>query len=179
MRCCAVLLAATACTHHQPARTLLPETPSTKAVVELGNGRQVEVRATPTPDGLRWVAQDTGAPGFGKVIDAADIRGYTTFHHVRGLFEGAAVAGLTGIAIGATVGYASGDDKCASWCIFEFTAREKAGIGALFLGSLGVVLGGALGAVAGSRDFHQLDTAPRLTATVAPGHAGGALSWRF
>ncbi|MEO7733866.1 MAG: hypothetical protein ABIY55_23075 [Kofleriaceae bacterium] len=183
MRRCAVLVLATACTHHQQVRTLLPDAPSTRAIAELGDHRQVEVLATATPEGLRWVSQDTGSPGRGAIIDPADMRGYATFRHGRGLAEGIAVGGLTGVAVGAVLGFASGDDACApeSFCILRFSAGEKAGIGAFVLGSVGVAVGALVGAVAGSRDVHELDTeyVPRVTASLTPGHAGGALSWRF
>jgi hypothetical protein len=183
MRRCALLVLATACTHHQPVKTLLPATPSTKAIAKLGDGREVEVLATPTPEGLRWVSQDKADPKRGTIVDPADMRGYTTFHHGRGLLEGFGVGLLGGAAVGIALGLASGDDTCApeSFCLFQFTAGEKAALGGIVLGTVGLALGGVIGAIAGSRDFHERNTAyvPRVTATLAPGHAGGGLSWAF
>jgi hypothetical protein len=183
MRFCAVILLATACTHHPQTRTLLPDTPSMKAVAQLRDGREVDVVATSTPEGLRWIARGGPRTRTGRVVDPADMRSYTTLRRGRGLGEGIAICGLAGIALGALIGLSSGRDHCAddSVCLIEFTARQKAVVDAFGLGSLGVGLGALFGAAAGSRDVHELDTnhAPRVTPMLGPGRAGGALSWSF
>jgi hypothetical protein len=177
------MVLATACTHHQPVTTLLPASPSTKAIVELADGREVEVLATSTPAGLRWVAQGKTSTGTDVIVEPARMRSYTTFRHGRGFVEGLGVGALSGVAVGAALGLASGDDKCAedSFCFFQFSAGEKAAIFGIALGGIGLALGGAIGAVAGSRDVHEIGPAyvPRVTATLAPGHTGGGLAWSF
>ncbi|GHA74456.1 thiamine pyrophosphate-dependent enzyme [Pontibacter akesuensis] len=62
----------------------------------------------------------------------------------RGVLLGA----LGGMAVGAIVGYASGDDTCppGSWCLFQLSAGDKAVIG----GVTGIGPGMALGALASS-----------------------------
>ncbi|WP_242927914.1 hypothetical protein [Pontibacter vulgaris] len=53
-----------------------------------------------------------------------------------------------GVAAGALIGYAQGDDVCGSgtWCIFQFSAEEKARLGAV----LGVIPGLSIGLLLGS-----------------------------
>jgi hypothetical protein len=154
MRVCVALLFATACTHHHRVTTLPPTSPSATTAAQLGA---------------------TGA--------SADMRNYTTISRGRGAVEGLALGGAGGAAIGAVIGLASGDDTCArdSFCILRFSAGDKAVFGAIGLGSLGLGLGALIGAVAGSRDVYELDSAlvPRVSTTIAPGRAGGALSWSF
>jgi hypothetical protein len=173
---------ATACTHHHPVTTLLPISPSAEATAQLGNGRDVDVRAEPTPTGARWIAQGEPLPG-GVVVESADMRSYTTVSRGRGAAEGLALGGLGGAALGAVIGLASGDDKCAErgFCILLFSARDKAILGGIAFGGLGLALGGLLGALVGSRDVYEIDSAyvPRLSTTIAPGRAGGGLTWSF
>ena len=177
------MVLATACTHHSQTTTLLPTRPSMTAVAELRDGREVEVLATQTPEGLRWVAQGRTRTATSRVVDPADMRSYTTIHRGRGAVEGLAIGALAGIAVGALIGLSSGDDHCAndSVCLIEFTARQKAVVDAFGLGFVGTGVGAVLGAALGSRDRRVLDPTyvPRVTPTLASGRAGGALSWSF
>ncbi|MEJ8756347.1 hypothetical protein WG947_05035 [Pontibacter sp. H259] len=65
------------------------------------------------------------------------------------LTTGALLGALGGVITGAVIGYASGDDECdpATWCIFVYTAEEKATFGAI----LGVIPGTGLGLLLGSK----------------------------
>jgi hypothetical protein len=119
----------------------------------------------------------------GAIVESANMRSYTTVSHGRGAVEGLALGVLGGVAIGAGIGFASGDDTCpeSSFCILRFSAGDKAVLGAIGFGSIGLGLGTLIGAVIGSRDVYELDSAfvPRVSTMIAPGRAGGALSWSF
>ena len=75
----------------------------------------------------------------------------------RGALEGAGIGLLSGGALGAAIGFASGDDTCPprSFCIMRFSAAQKAGILAVGFGALGLVAGSLVGAVVGHRDEVQ------------------------
>ena len=158
MRVCAALLLATACTHHHPVTTLRPTS------------------RTATPDDGR-----AGPPG--PIVDSAEVRSFTTVSHGRGALEGLLLGGASGLALGVGIGLAGGDDHCnaSSFCIFQFSAGEKALIGGLALGATGLALGAVVGAVIGSHDVYELDSGfvPRVSTTIGPGRAGGGLSWSF
>lgn len=187
MRVCVPLLLATACTHHYAVPTLLPTSAAVEATAQLVHDGEVELRAARTPDGIRWVQRtphdDGGARAPAVIVDADAIRSYTTVSHGRGALEGLALGAASGIAAGVAIGLASGDDHCNSdsFCILQFSAGDKALIGAAVLGSIGLGLGAALGAVIGSRDVYERGSGavPRMSAIVAPGRAGGALTWSF
>ena len=75
-----------------------------------------------------------------------------------GAYQGMGIGLLTGAALGAVAGLASGDDNCpssgsfssGSWCFFRFSAQEKAGLGAVGLGLVGMLVGGIVGGLAGA-----------------------------
>jgi hypothetical protein len=181
MRVYAAVLFTTACTHHHVMTSLRPISASAEASAQLEDGRVVEVHAAPTPEGARWMKQDKAART-SVIVESTDIRSYTTVSHGRGALEGLAVTGLSGAALGVVTGLASGDDKCnQDFCIFLFTAREKAVVGGVVFGGLGIVLGALIGAIVGSRDVYEAESAhvPRISTTIAPGRAGAGLSWTF
>jgi hypothetical protein len=181
--CAAVLLFATACTHHHPVTTLHPISPEASATAQLGDGRDVAVRAEPTPEGARWIEQGETPTTTGVIVESADMRSYTTVSRGRGAVEGVALGGLGGATLGAVLGFAGGDDTCqsGSFCILKFSARDKAFLGGVALGAIGAALGGLIGALAGSRDVYEPDPGymPRVSAMIAPGRAGAGLSWTF
>ena len=183
MKVCAAVVLATACTHHHPVTTLLPASPSDEAIAQLGDGRDVPVRAAATPQGARWIAQDMTVAGTSVVVESANIRSYTTVSRGRGLAEGLALGGLGGAALGIVLGLADGDDKCPpdNFCLIQFSAGAKAAIGGIALGGIGLVLGGLLGVAVGSHDVYEIDPAyvPRVSATIAHGRTNGGLSWSF
>ena len=186
MRVCVPLLLATACTHHHPVPTLLPTSSAVEATGQLVNEGEVELRAARTADGVRWVQRTPHEGGAGApavIVDGDAIRSYTTVSHGRGALEGLALGAASGIAAGVAIGLASGDDHCNpdSFCILQFSAGDKAIIGGAVLGSIGLGLGALLGAAIGSRDVYERDSGvvPGMSVMVAPGRAGGALSWSF
>jgi hypothetical protein len=188
MRVCAALLLATACTHHHPETTLRPTSLLTEATAQLVNDREVKLRVASTPDGLRWV-QRTATPDDGRagppgaIVDSAEMRSFTTVSHGRGALEGLLLGAASGLALGIGIGLASGDDHCNpnSFCLFQFSAGEKATVGGLVLGTTGLALGALVGAVIGSHDVYELNSGfvPRVSTTIGPGRAGGGLSWSF
>jgi len=65
----------------------------------------------------------------------------------RGLVIGA----IVGAAVGAILGYAGGDDYKKNpngWCLFCYTAGQKAEAGGFVLGSLGAIIGAGIGKLA-------------------------------
>lgn len=65
------------------------------------------------------------------------------------VLKGAAIGALTGALLGTGIGFFDGDDTCrrGEWCLFTFTAEEKAVALGTFLG----VTGGIVGALTGTR----------------------------
>ena len=69
------------------------------------------------------------------------------FRKRSSLTKGTLLGAAGGSAAGALIGYSTGDDVCGSgWCILQFTAEEKANIGAI----LGIIPGMTLGLLLGS-----------------------------
>jgi hypothetical protein len=64
--------------------------------------------------------------------------------------RGAVIGGVTGLVLGAIIGFADGDDQCppGSWCIYSATAEEKALAGGLVLCAAGTMVGVIAGAAA-------------------------------
>jgi hypothetical protein len=183
MRACAAVLFVSACTHHRPVATLLPVSASDEATAQLGDGRDVKIHAAATPAGAHWVTQGEVPDASGAIVETAHMRSYTTVSHGRGALEGVAIGAASGALLGAVTGLASGDDHCAedSFCLFQFTANEKAVLGGVAFGGIGLALGALLGAMIGSRDVYEIDPLymPRVSTTIAPGRASGGLSWSF
>jgi hypothetical protein len=177
-----MVLALAACTHNHAVVALNPVSATAKATVELVDGREVEARAVPTPAGARWLTGIEVGPS-GPLLDPAEIRRVTTVDHARGAWEGLGLGLLAGITTGAMIGLASGDDHCPpdGFCFFQFSAGDKAILGGIVLGGAGLVVGGLLGAVVGSRDVYRLDGsyAPRISTAIAPGQASAGLTWSF
>ena len=177
-----MVLVLAACTRHHTVVALNPVSATAKATVELTDGREVEARAVPTPAGARWLAGVEVGPS-GPLLDPAGIRTFTTIDHARGAWEGLGLGMLAGITTGAVIGLASGDDHCSAngFCLFQFSAGDKAILGGIVLGGAGLVVGGLLGAVIGSRDVYRLDAsyAPRISTAIAPGQASAGLIWSF
>lgn len=65
------------------------------------------------------------------------------------VLKGAAIGALTGALLGTGIGFFDGDDTCrrGEWCLFTFTAEEKAMALGTFLG----ITGGIVGALTGTR----------------------------
>jgi hypothetical protein len=80
-----------------------------------------------------------------KTIDYKNIAVIKTRNKNSVLYR--TLAGLAiGTAVGALIGYSQGDDpQCEYFCLFQMTARDKAGIGAV----LGGVTGASIGALCG------------------------------
>jgi hypothetical protein len=178
----AMMIALAACTHHHRVAALHPVSTTARATVELDDGREVVARAVPTPAGSRWLAgSEVGRSG--ALIEPAGIRRVTTIDHARGAWEGLGFGLLAGITTGAVIGLASGDDHCSAngFCLFQFSAGDKAILGGIVVGGAGLVLGGLLGAVIGSRDVYELDASylPRISTAIAPGHVSAGLTWSF
>lgn len=90
--------------------------------------------------------------------------------------KGFAIGGLAGVVGGGVSGFASGDDECrpSSWCLFVWSAEEKAVMGAVIAGSLGALVGAAIGGVSPGRRWESL----RLPLTVHGG-TGAMGGFRF
>lgn len=175
-RCAIVLLLATACTHHSKVTTLRPQAPGVEAMASLANGSKVEVLATTTPDGLRWVTNSTEPH---QIIDPVDMRSYTTQRPGLAVVEGLAIGAVSGAAIGALWGFA--DSSCPKDAFCIISPGMAAGYGAIALGSLGLVAGALSGLIAGNRNVHEIETErmPRVSATVGNGGAAAVMSWSY
>jgi hypothetical protein len=84
------------------------------------------------------------------------VRFSSSYASGRGALEGAGIGLLGGGALGAAIGFASGDDTCPppsrGMCLFRFSAGQKAAFLAIGFGALGLVAGSVIGAVIGHQD---------------------------
>lgn len=103
--------------------------------------------------------------------------------HVRGALEGAAAGAVFGVMVGGAVGRGLGDDEpcdgSETWACLSMSRWDKAGLGAFVLGIPIGALGLFVGAIAGSVDRYDYETAPVVTATVGPDYHGASAAWRF
>jgi hypothetical protein len=67
--------------------------------------------------------------------------------------QGLGVGVLSGAAFGGALGFASGNDKPG---FFSFSAGEKAAVGAIGLGAVGLVVGGITGVIKGIDEYVQV-----------------------
>jgi len=173
MRRYAALLAfASACTHHSQVTTLHPPAPGVEAIASLADGSKVEVVATSTPDGLRWVTRSTMPH---EIIDPIHMSSYSTLHRGRGAVEGFAIGALTGVTVGAIAGFSSDCSDC------YYSPSFKAEVLALGLGSVCAITGMLAGLAGGSETVYELETKhlPRVSATAENGGATAVLSWSY
>jgi hypothetical protein len=134
-----VIAATTGCTHH---RTLadLTEVEGKTVTIETTSGAKVDATAVAVPGGIQLHTERGLIPPnqIGKVTDV---------RHLRGAGEGFLYSGLTGVTIGAIIGFADGDDKGG---FLAFSAGEKAFIGGFLLGGTLGFVGLLVGAITGS-----------------------------
>jgi hypothetical protein len=78
----------------------------------------------------------------------------------RGALDGAGLGLLTGGALGAAIGFASGDDTPCRCFSLRFSAPQKAGFLAIGFGSVGLLAGLIAGHLVGHHDEFQF-TSPR------------------
>jgi hypothetical protein len=97
------------------------------------------------------------------------------------VLESTGVGLLAGAGIGALIGLASGDDTCpsGSWCILQFSAGEKAEMGAVAFGVLGGVAGLAMGWIVSKDVWEKVVPARRGGPTIAPTFDGQGTGFRL
>ena len=105
----------------------------------------------------------------------AEVQDGTRGHKLAGFTMGT----MIGAGGGALLGYASGDDACPAakqsqffGCLYRFTARDKAAVGAIVLGAVGGVTGLIAGAQTMTEHWIPLDKA---SPTVRPLVTGSRL----
>lgn len=174
MRPFVILLGLSACTHHHhiaEAHELGGET------VTLSTSRgDVEAVGVNTPNGVEF--QDTRS---GQFVDANDIKLIETKRHGQGALEGGAWGALAGAVIGGVYGYAQGDDECSDHdlCILDFSAEDKAALGAIMLGGLGGLAGLVVGAVVGSTNLYEYPTPQTVVTPVGPPGSVAGMTFSF
>lgn len=166
---CSALVAG--CTHHRPL---------SRAFDEVEGGRQVTVQTTSGTLSAVTVSTGTGigyqAEG-GGMIDPSVIVRVTDTRGLRGAGEGFLIGTGIGAGVGVVLGLADGDDPpCAdgSWCLFNMSAGEKAILGGIMLGSIGSLVGVAIGAVSGSEVIYENSESFSITPGGPPGSVAGA-----
>ena len=125
------------------------------AHVTLAGGRHLPATALQvTLDLTSWID-----PASGAVMNVAtpEVTAVQFTRHGRGALEELGIGLLSGAAMGALVGFASGDDDPG---ILAFTAEEKALLGGVFFGGIGGLLGLSFGAAIGSKDVYALGLPP-------------------
>jgi hypothetical protein len=94
------------------------------------------------------------ASGKDVSADIADIKAIRIMKKSK-FWTGAGIGVLIGGAAGAILGYSSGDDDPGM--MFTFTAGQKALMGGIGFGLVGLLLGGIAGAGAGTDNTFQID----------------------
>lgn len=160
-------VAVMACTHERPI-TELHEVAGERVIVETYSHERVQATAIRGPAGVTF-ANDGG------VLAPASVAKVTEVRHGRGAAEGGGIGFLVGAAVGATMGYLEGDDQCPpeGWCLFEFTATDKAVLGAASIGVVGGLVGLLFGGANGSHYVYSYGDQVRVTPTGPPGSMGG------
>jgi hypothetical protein len=168
MRLLLVGLSLAACTHERPLSTL-HHLAGERVTLEILNGLDVEAHVEQTADGVAY-RSETG------YVPAANVTRVIEKRRGRGALEGLGIGALIGAASGAIIGFADGDDVCpeTGWCLFQFTAGEKAFMAGTFLGGLGAGLGAVIGLVHGSHFVYSYgEQQIRVMPTGPPGSFGG------
>jgi hypothetical protein len=142
--------------------------------------------ATPVPaeQGAAWDA------GTEARIPAMAVKTVMRSNVGRSAGIGAGAGALGGIVLGAGMGLSSGSDQCNPQddqpCYFLLSAREKALILGLVMGTVGAGLGALIGLASGKRDIFEVPWArtyslnrPDVAIVPIRGGAAGGLSWRF
>ncbi len=146
-----VALLATACTTHKPIEYARELSNGDEVVAENHVGQTQEARVVKSPTSLELHSQI-------GVLPAQQVARITETSHGKGALQGAGLGFLIGAGIGAVVGYSDGDDHCdddGGWCIFTFTAKEKAVLGGVVLGGTGAIVGLIVGAMVGSKTIYE------------------------
>jgi len=125
-----------------------------KGQITLVNGRGYAGRDFHlAEDSTHWRDLNTNKA---QSISTSQIREISIKKSGRGAWEGFGVGLLAGAAIGAVIGFASGDDPGADEPglenLFAITAGEKALRSGVYLGGLGGLVGLSVGATTGSKD---------------------------
>jgi len=130
------------------------------------------VTVTTSPDGTRRARVEVGEQQTVLIDDRNQTRRTVPTaalrtlelprQHGRGALDGAVLGVLGGALLGATMGLASGDDTCnpQQWCIFKFSAAQKAEFGAALLGAGGLLIGALVGAAIGHSTILEFDPQP-------------------
>jgi hypothetical protein len=114
--------------------------------------RLSEVRIHVGPEVTEWLVD--GSP---RSAPTAALRRISVQKRGVGVVAVAGAGLLVGFSVGGLLGLASGDDQCRDWCIFKFTAGQKALIGGISLGVLGLAAGTIAGIIAGQQTTVEFD----------------------
>jgi len=94
------------------------------------------------------------ASGKDVSVDIADIKAIRIVKKSK-FFQSLGIGLLIGGAAGALIGYSDGDDPYDNF--FSWTAEQKAGIGAISFGLVGLTLGGIAGLTSGTDKTIQIE----------------------
>jgi len=114
------------------------------------------------PEGI-WVAPREYPP---HLLQVRDLQGFTIRRHGLGWWEGLGIGTLVGVAGGALIGYAKGDDPACDRpfpdCVLEpsLTAGDKAILGGVLGAVLGGITGGLVGLIVGHTDRYVFTPPP-------------------
>jgi hypothetical protein len=173
------LMTTFACTSHHRVSAVPKQLLGKKVTVHLRDGSTTQAYAKPTATGVVW----RPAHG-GRDIAHESVASAVQLNHAVGFIQGLGLGILTGAATGIVMGLASGDDPPCDddFCIFEFTAGDKALLLGMIFGTGGGILGPIIGGIRGSRDHYDFTRTGSLQLSAYPIPGGGgatSLSWSF
>jgi hypothetical protein len=161
-------LALVACTHTRSLHQVNEMNANVDVVVDIEGYGGVQSTTVPTTRGMAFRAYDGN-----DFLDPAQITRVTEVRRGRGALEGFLIGGGISATTFAILGYSAGDDECSSFCLFTFTAGEKAAMGGILGGITGGLVGLLVGAVRGSRFVYENTESVRITPTAPAGSQAG------
>jgi hypothetical protein len=170
MRVAVLFVLLTACTHHRPFHQARGLANGDEVVAENHVDQTQPARVVHGANGELELHSPIG------VLPSQQVARIEETSHGMGAAEGFGLGVLIGGTIGAVAFYASGDDECnndeGQWCLFTFSAEEKAVIGGIALGGVGGLIGLVVGAATGSTTIYE-EGDTRITPIAPQGSTAG------
>lgn len=169
MRIALLFLVVTGCTRHKNI-TEAHEVAGDEVTLVGQRGHQVTAVGVAAPGGITFYDKANGG-----MVPSQEIVRIEETSHGLGAAQGFGIGAGIGVLTGAVIGLSSGDDECNDdqFCIFEFSAGEKAVIAGIALGGLGGLIGLVVGAAKGTTTIYEHESGTRVRVGGPAGSTAG------